>query len=100
MSHYVLVPRNPRRVVSIGWDPPLANFFLQVFDRDAREEEGDPEIVWLGADGYATEGDVNRILAEAEIWSFVPHDMRESLLSDQKREGTRLASGWIQPRTS
>ncbi len=46
-------------------------------------------IVWLGADGYATEMEVDRVLAEASRWAIVPADLRALLLSDQQREGVR-----------
>ncbi len=46
-------------------------------------------IVWLGADGYATEMEVDRVLAEASRWAIVPADLRTLLLSDQQRERVR-----------
>ena len=91
MSQHQLIPRDPRHDVTIGWDPGLANFFLQVLDRKVKErnEDEDPFIVWLGADGYDTEPDVNPVLEEAERWAFIPRGLRISLLTDHKREGTR-----------
>lgn len=88
MSRYELEPYDARYEVSVGWDRPLSNFFLQVYDTEADEEKEDPMIVWLGADGYATEMDVDRVLGEAAKRAIVPPDLRACLLLDQKREGT------------
>ena len=89
MSQHQLEPILPRYRVMLGWDPPLANFFLQVFDEEADEEKTDPVIVWLGADGVGTEPKVDPVLAEAAKWAIVPEGLREQLLDDQKAEGTR-----------
>jgi len=89
MSRYELEARNPRYEVSEGWDRPLSNFFLQVYDLEADEEKEDPMVVWLGADGYATEMDVDRVLREASKWAVIPSDLRVHLLLDQEREGAR-----------
>ena len=90
MSRYALAPHSARYEVSIGWDPPLANFFLQVRDCKIDEQAADPVIVWLGADGYATEPAVDPVLEEASRWAAVPQDMRAFLLIDQQCEGARL----------
>lgn len=95
MSRYELEPYNACYQVSVGWDRPLSNFFLQVYDVDANEEEEDPMVVWLGADGYATEMDVDRILKEASKWAVVPPDLRIYLLLDLKREGTRSRTALV-----
>jgi len=89
MSRYELEARNPRYEVSVGWDRPLSNFFLQVYDTEADEEEGDPMIVWLGADGYAMETDVDRILQHLSPWAIVSDVLRAQLLLDQEREKAR-----------
>jgi hypothetical protein len=92
MIRYELEPYDARYEASVGWDRPLSNFFLQVYDTEADEEEEDPLIVWLGADGYATEMDVDRILEEVSRWAGVSADLRVHLLLDQEREGTRPGS--------
>jgi hypothetical protein len=89
MSRYELEPYDTRYEVSVGWDRPLSNFFLQVCDTEADEEKVDPMIVWLGADGYATEMDVDRVLDEASKWAVVPTDIRVQLFLDQQQEGMR-----------
>jgi hypothetical protein len=91
MSRYTLEPHSQRYEVSIGWDRPLANFFLQVVDRDVDEDKADPILVWLGADGYATETDVDHVLEEASTWAMIPQEFRTRLLSDQRCEGVRPA---------
>jgi hypothetical protein len=70
------------------YSPRWSYFFFQVYDPEADEEKEDPMVVWLGADGYATEINVDRVLAEALKWAVVPPDLRVHLLLDQKREGT------------
>ena len=89
MSRRELTPLHPRHQVAVGWDPPLASFFLQVTDQEISEEEADPVIVWMGADGIGMEPDVDRILDEAAKWAVVPDDLRDQLLLDQRFEGTR-----------
>jgi hypothetical protein len=44
-------------------------------------------VVWLGADDYATEPDVDRVLQEASKWAVVPHSLRALLLFDEQCEG-------------
>jgi hypothetical protein len=89
MSRYELEPLNARYEVSVGWDRPLSNFFLQVYDTEADEEKEDPMIVWLGADGYATEMDIDRILEVLPKWAHIPSELRTRLLLDQRQEGVR-----------
>ncbi len=91
MSRYDLTPHDPRYEVSVGWDPCLANYFLQVVDRQVTEEDEDHDrfLVWLGADGYATERDVDSVLEEADKWAFLADELPALLLGDRAREGTR-----------
>jgi len=91
MSHYNLEPLTSHYEVSIGWDPPLGSFFLQVRDREVDEVQADPVIVWLGADWPATETDVDSLLLEASQWAILPEDLRSRLLTDRTAEGTRPA---------
>lgn len=90
MSQHTLEPLQSHHEVMIGWDPPLSNFFLLVHDRDVTEDEGDPVIVWLGADRPATELDVDRVLKEAANWAVIPEGLRERLLRDKRVEGRRI----------
>jgi hypothetical protein len=89
MSRYTLAPLSPSYEISIGWDPPLANFFLQVRDLTIDEDTADPVIVWLGADDYGTEPAVDPVLLEASRWAVVPQDLRTLLQRDQQCEGLR-----------
>jgi hypothetical protein len=86
MSRYTLEPLLPEHEIVIGWDRPLANFFLQVRDLTIAEDDDtkDPIIVWLGADDYASEMDVESVLAEARRWAAVPDDLQSRLLCDQR----------------
>lgn len=40
--------QNGKARVSIGWDAPLASFFLQVWTGDEQDED-EPPAIWLGA---------------------------------------------------
>jgi hypothetical protein len=100
MSQYALVPNNPRYEVILGWDPPLANFFLQVRDLEVDEDRSDPITVWLGADDYAAEPNVDSVLEEAARWAEIPPDLRGRLLADRASEGVRPRPKWMaSPRT-
>ena len=44
--------RNDAARVSIGWDAPLATFFLQVWTSDIDSEDAAPAI-WLGGSSTA-----------------------------------------------
>lgn len=94
MSRYELEPMEPAYEVTVGWDPGLGNYFLQVCDRRIVEDERDPYIVWLGADGLGTETDVDRILEEAARWAAVPDMLRAHLLADWFFEGARRPAFW------
>lgn len=89
MSHYDLEPLTSRYEISIGWDPPLGSFLLQVRDREIDETQQDPVIVWMGADWPATEIKVDQLLLEASQWAILPEDLRPGLLTDRATEGTR-----------
>jgi hypothetical protein len=89
ISRYELEPYDARYEVSVGWDRPLSNFFLQVYDFEADEEKEDPMIVWLGADGYGMEMDIDRVLGELSRWAVIPAILRTQLLVDQAQEGAR-----------
>lgn len=92
MSRYPLEPHNPRHEVHVGWDRPLSNFFLVVLDPHVDEDTGDPIVVWLGADGYATEPHVDHVLQEASKWAVVPRGLRALLLFDEQCEGMHSQS--------
>jgi hypothetical protein len=86
MSRYTIEAHDEDHEIVIGWDAPLANFFLQVKNR--WNDEAQP-FVWLGAEGYGTQTDVDLILAEAAKWGPVRPDLRADLLSDQQTQGTQ-----------
>ncbi len=86
MSRYTLEPLLTKHEVVIGWDRPLANFFLQVRDLTIADDDDtmDPVLVWLGADGYASETNVESVLGEARKWAHLPEDLHARLLRDQR----------------
>jgi hypothetical protein len=91
MSRYSLEPLSARHEVAIGWDRPLANFFLQVRDLTIADNDDstDPIIVWLGADEFGSEPDAESVLAEARRWAHVPDDLRDRLLGDERSNPAR-----------
>lgn len=96
MSRYNLEPLASRYEVSIGWDPGLGNYFLQVLDHEVDETEQDPMIVWVGADWPVTETDVDRVLDEACKWAIIPNDLRFHLLADRASKGTHASPLFLQ----
>jgi hypothetical protein len=68
MSRYTIKGHEETHEIVIGWDAPLANFFLQV--KDLERNEDDEPVVWLGAEGYGTQTNVDLILAEAAKWGL------------------------------
>lgn len=90
MSRHSLEPLSCRYSVAIGWDAPLASFFLNVEDHTVDDEKKDPILVWLGADGIGSEPEPDGVLEEASRWARVPIDLRPTLLRDREVEGRQL----------
>jgi hypothetical protein len=82
MSRYELVARKERYQVFCGWDPPLATYFLQVYDT-----QGDPDsqpFTWLGASGdYLDFTDLTRAL---EPFAELPLEIAAKLSADRQGE--------------
>lgn len=97
MSCYDPAPRGPRHEVGIGWDPCVANYFLQIVDREVTEEDSDQDrvIVWRGAGGYATQPDLDDLLEEAGQWALVPPELGATLIADREREGRQPWPGLL-----
>lgn len=83
MSRYELPPLNPDHSVAVGWDAPLENYFVSVFNETQDDETDAYTVVDLGSGRPGTETDVDRILDTARRYAIVPDDMREQLESDR-----------------
>jgi hypothetical protein len=51
MSRINLNPREPDVWVTVGWDPPLQSYFIQVFREPKHPYKNDEEILWRGFGG-------------------------------------------------
>lgn len=80
----------PGVTVTIGWDPPLATFFLHVVHAD----EDDP-LVWRGG-RYGECPEPGPLLALARGWSdAVPEDLLAELLAEELAEPARPRRPWL-----
>lgn len=76
--------------LAVGWDPPLATFFLQLLHED---DDGEPiTVIWIGT-AYGECPDVDKIADMAARYSDAPN-VRELLLADQTRQGSRPKQPW------
>jgi len=65
MSRHSFEARTPGVTVAIGWDAPLATYFLQVAD-----EDGDEPLIWRGG-RYGEYPEPGPLLDLARQWSDV-----------------------------
>lgn len=89
MSRYEFAGRERGVAVALGWDPPLATYFLQV----SAEGEDEP-LLWRGGRlGECPEP--GPLLALARRWSdAVPDDLLARLLADESAEPARPRPPW------
>ena len=74
--------QNGQARVSIGWDAPLASFFLQVWTGDGKDEDESP-AVWLGAFyGEVRAPDLLLVVARRHI-PDLPATLHRQLIIDQ-----------------
>ena len=82
MSRYV-IKNDGKREVKVGWDPPLATYFLQVYDLTADDDdETNRIIVWEGLAPNAITT-VEALEAMVKEWAFLPWSVRGSLKNDK-----------------
>lgn len=80
MSRHLLDALDPELVVWVGWDPPLATFFLQV--EPPGGVDGDGLVCWLGTD-WGEIDDAAEVVARLSEWAEVPDDLVERLEWDR-----------------
>jgi hypothetical protein len=81
VSRYQIPTHRPSHSCELGWDPPLATFFAQVFDHDALARDN-PPAVWIGT-AYAevpSAADLARLLAP---WAQLDTDLVTRLEQDR-----------------
>jgi hypothetical protein len=67
----------------VGWDPPLATFFAQVYDHTVPDPYGDTGLcAWLGA-SYGEIPTVADLAARIARWAEVDDELTEELERDQ-----------------
>jgi hypothetical protein len=78
MSRHCFPGDKPGVTVAIGWDAPLATFFLQV-----EREEDDELLIWHGG-RYGECGEPGPLLVLARQWSSqMPDSLLAWLLTDE-----------------
>lgn len=87
MSRYEIPARNPNRICVLGWDPPLATYFAQIFDTTPTlgplPDDGPDH--WIGA----TEGEIPTVadlIAQLARWATVNPDLADRLEADRVAE--------------
>jgi len=82
MSRYEVPTRNEQYAVVVGWDPPLATFFAQVFDHTHGHEDDDP-VFWTGT----RRGEVPTVAALSDVlaaYTTLPAPLQEQLGADSR----------------
>lgn len=96
MSRYEL-PLTPETVaarvatdLAIGWDAPLATYFLQLLYVDPDTDEI-TDVIWIGTN-YEECQDVDHIIELASHYSAEARSHRDRLIADRERQGSRPRS--------
>lgn len=90
MSRHEFAGRTPGITVSIGWDPPLGTFFLQVSDG-----KRDEPLLWRGG-RYGECPEPGPLLRLAGQWTdALPGRLLASLLADELTAPARPPSPWL-----
>ena len=83
MSRYEIPARRPALECEVGWDPPLATFFAQVYDHDGPDPYGDGGLmVWFGT-SYAEIPKAEELIARLERWVEVDPQTVATLEADK-----------------
>jgi hypothetical protein len=88
MASHELHPRQgaPQgRTVRVGWDAPLATFFVQVLDKDA-----EVEVVWRGTDPHEIT-EACTVLDLARPYALIEDGLEQVLAAEARTEGSRFA---------
>ncbi|MFB8236207.1 hypothetical protein ACFC58_06605 [Kitasatospora purpeofusca] len=79
------------RTVTIGWDSPLATYFLQVLDEPPADSEDEViETVWEGGVPHQ-HPEPDHLVELAAQYATVPDDLAGTLRFDQEASGPQFA---------
>lgn len=93
MSRHEIRGREPHIAIVVGWDPPLATYFAQVWDEltDENDEE-EPQILWVGC--FAREiPTVDELGRHLEPFVTLSPELREQLARDREVADGKPARG-------
>lgn len=76
--------------LAIGWDAPLATYFLQLLHIDPATDET-TDVIWIGTN-YEERQDVDEIIDLASHYSPEARSHRDRLIADRERQGSRPRS--------
>ena len=82
MSRYRIPAQDPDLTVIVGWDNPLATFFVQVFNPSIDEDE-DACLLWIGTAPGAIPT-VAALQAQLTGWATIPPAILDCLVRDQQ----------------
>jgi hypothetical protein len=87
LSRHTLEPRNPTHEVTIGWDPPLRTYFVQVFEPASDPDEDDRQIMWRGFGRLmGDELDLEQAIKLVQPYAAVPKHVYYQLVADELRD--------------
>ncbi|MBX9628259.1 MAG: hypothetical protein K2X82_30955 [Gemmataceae bacterium] len=91
MTRYEIRGREPHTAIVVGWDPPLATFFAQVWDERIESEKEEPELLWVGC--FAREvPTVDDLAARVAPFVTLTPEFRQQLARDREREPGRAVA--------
>lgn len=86
MSRYEIPTHRPNLECEVGWDPPLATFFAQVYDHEGPDPYGDGGLfVWVGT-SYAQIPRAAELVARLEPWVEIDDHVVAALEADRAEE--------------
>jgi len=84
MSRYQIPCHLPNQTCVVGWDPPAATFFAQIYDYGAAYPE--EPIVWIGEALYAEVVYPEELARRLAPWAGLPLEVAHRLAADRKAE--------------
>jgi hypothetical protein len=85
MSRHEIPARDPAHKIIVGWDHPLATFFMQVIDR-AKEAAGEGEkfVSWLGC-SLREMYEVDQLRRRLYLYADLTSEMGATLYGDEDK---------------
>lgn len=82
MSRYEIPCRLPNQTCVVGWDPPAATYFAQIYDYDTANPDG--PIVWIGEALYAEVVYAEELARRIAPWADLPPETTRQLEEDRR----------------